>query len=183
MAVEIKRSNPKSFDVLLSKIKNLDGKQLQVGWIKSQYEDGTFIAYVAAIQEFGCAGKSIPPRPFMRPAISANQSDWAKLAGLLAGDILKGKETVVSAYERLGFKVETDIVEAIFAVQSPALSPITLELRAMRNRGEIITGKSVGEAARKIAQPGYVTPSVNAKPLMDTEVMLNAIKYIVEDAP
>lgn len=52
--VEIKRKNPGAFETLRSRIKELDGKVAKAGWFESsKYEDGTPVAYVASIQEFG----------------------------------------------------------------------------------------------------------------------------------
>ena len=35
----------------------------------NNYEDGTPVAYVAAIQEFGAPAVNIPARPFMQPTV------------------------------------------------------------------------------------------------------------------
>ena len=50
--------------------KELDGKELKVGWFaSSKYENGTPAAYVAAIHEFGYPEGNIPPRLGMRGTI------------------------------------------------------------------------------------------------------------------
>src|ERR1700761_5955410 len=50
----LKRQNPKAFEQLSVKLKELDGLELRVGWFESpRYEDGTPVAGVAAVQEFG----------------------------------------------------------------------------------------------------------------------------------
>ena len=47
-----------------------DGMVAQVGFPSGiNYEDGTNVAYVATIQEFGAPEANIPPRPFMRPTV------------------------------------------------------------------------------------------------------------------
>lgn len=50
----IRRSNPGAFETLRTRLKELDGKVAKAGWFEtSKYEDGTPVAYIAAIQEFG----------------------------------------------------------------------------------------------------------------------------------
>ena len=51
---EITRKNPKAFAVIAARLKELDGKVAKAGWFTSaRYPDGTPIAEIAAIQEFG----------------------------------------------------------------------------------------------------------------------------------
>jgi hypothetical protein len=50
----------------------LSAGELQVGFMENAdpYPDGTPVALVAAVQEFGSPSNGIPPRPFMRPAVA-----------------------------------------------------------------------------------------------------------------
>lgn len=154
---------------VIAALKSLDGMQADVGWFPSaRYESGTPVAYVMALNEYG-HGKT-PPRPFFRPAIRENQAKWNDLIRKAAKSVLNGKDTPQFAIEKVVIEAESDVRDAILAVHSPALSPITLELRAMKKRNPNlkVTAATVGEAARRIRQPGYTTPSVNDKPLIDT---------------
>lgn len=57
--------------------KEFADKVAKIGWFPSaQYEDGTSVAYVAAIQEFGAPEVKIPPRPFMQPSIQTHMPEW-----------------------------------------------------------------------------------------------------------
>jgi hypothetical protein len=50
----VKRSNPNAFATLSTRCKELASKVAKAGWPKAAYyEDGTSVAYVATIQEFG----------------------------------------------------------------------------------------------------------------------------------
>ena len=40
------------------------------------YEDGTPVAQVAAIQEFGAPAQKIPARPFIRPTVKEQKEQW-----------------------------------------------------------------------------------------------------------
>ena len=51
-----------------------EGMVAQVGFPSGiNYEDGTSVAYVAAIQEFGAPAVNNPPRPFMQPTVKAKK--------------------------------------------------------------------------------------------------------------
>lgn len=51
---KITRKNPKAFAEIVNRLKELDGTSAKAGWFAtSKYEDGTPVAYVAAIQEYG----------------------------------------------------------------------------------------------------------------------------------
>lgn len=64
--------------LLLAGVTNKVGK---VGFFpSSKYEDGTPVAYVAIIQEFGSPEQGIPPRSFMRTTIAEKQNEWQGVA-------------------------------------------------------------------------------------------------------
>jgi hypothetical protein len=64
----------KALEVALQTLGNKVGK---VGWFEgAKYPDGTQVAYVATIQEYGYSPKNIPPRPFMRPTIVKYRNTW-----------------------------------------------------------------------------------------------------------
>jgi hypothetical protein len=178
----VKSSNSGGFEILARRLKELDGKQAKVGWLDGNYEGGVPVAYVASIQEFGVPEKSIPARPFMRPSIAENEGVWRKTMEFAATAILKGKSTIDDAMQIIGAKAKSDIMKQIVGVTAPPLSPITIELRAMRRQGIKITGKTVGEAARKVNEEGYKPPNVSTKPLDDTGLMIDKLTYLVEDA-
>lgn len=63
----VRREGPGTAKVLAA-IKGLDGLEGKTGWFETaRYPDGTAVAYVATIHEFGTP--RIPARPFMRPAV------------------------------------------------------------------------------------------------------------------
>lgn len=179
----IRQNNPKAFETLNAHIKELDSKIVKVGWFESaKYESGTPVAYVATIQEFGSPKRSIPPRPFMRPTVDEKKQAWFDLAAQGAKAILAGRSTAAKVMEAIGLRAAGDVAKTITTITSPALSPITLQLRAWRREGRVITGATVGEAARAIKQPGYTTPSVSEKPLVDSAILLNTLTSTVEDS-
>lgn len=51
---KITRKNPKAFAEIVNRLKALDGTSAKAGWFStSKYENGTPVAYIAAIQEYG----------------------------------------------------------------------------------------------------------------------------------
>ena len=95
---------------------------------------------------------------------------------------LQGKITAYQAVSKLTEKAEGDWKKSIEDLLSPPLSPVTIELRAMKKRDPNlkITGATVGEAARRVKQPGYKTPAVNTKPLIDTDFAHSTLTHRVD---
>jgi len=164
-------------------IKELESKVSKAGWFESnKYEDGTPVAYIASIQEIGCPERSIPPRPFMRPTIAEKKADWASIAELGAKAILKGDVTAENVMGQLADSAVGDVKKTISSIHTPVLSPITIELRAMKKNGEKITGATVGVASAKVASEGYKTPQgVSIKPLIDSGILFDTMMSKVED--
>jgi len=181
MAVVTSQNKGKIFEAINARIKELDGVTTQAGFLGGTYPNGQSIAQVAVWQEFGVPSRKIPPRPFMRPAVTENKQKWSNLMASGARAVLKGNETPFSVMDKVGAVAASDIAQAIINVTAPPLSPITIELRDMKRRGINVTGATVGEAARKVASPDYVTPSISDKPLIepgqDGGIMLAAVSH------
>ncbi|OWK42055.1 hypothetical protein [Fimbriiglobus ruber] len=180
--MEVKRGNPKAFETLAAKLKELSGIETKVGWFPSAtYEDGTPVALVASVQEFGHG--PIPPRPFFRPTIAAEENNWKQYAAQGAKAVLKGSLTAFAVMDGLGERAQEDVKETINQITSPPLSPITLELRAMKYKNPAlkITGATVGEAAARVRQPGYQLASGTPdKPLIDSKLMITTLTHTTE---
>ncbi|OWK47570.1 hypothetical protein [Fimbriiglobus ruber] len=83
----------------------------------------------------------------------------------------------------LGERAQEDVKETINQITSPPLSPITLELRAMKHKNPAlkITGATVGEAAARVRQPGYQLASgTSDKPLIDSKLMITTLTHTTE---
>lgn len=178
MAAEGRVSDPRAFETLNARIKQLEGKEAAIGWFENaQYEGGTPVAYVASINELGRHA-----RPFMRPTIAEREKAWGDTAGRGAKAILEHGETSESVMEKLAGEVEGDIAATITRITAPPLSPITLLLRYWRRLGRKISGKTVGEAAAEVKKPGYQPPPVADKPLVDRGIMLDTLSHEVRDS-
>ncbi len=153
------------------------GKALRVGFLEDAlYPDGTSVAMVAALQNFGTA--KIPARPFFTNAVSNGAPGWGEAftRALVAQDY-----DIKKALISLGMRIKGQIQMAIQELDEPALSAITLMLREMKHKDPslVVTGKTVGEAARRVAA-GDDYSGASTKPLIDTAVMLNRVDYEVD---
>lgn len=171
-------NNP--FSDLILKIASLGKIEGKVGWFEtSKYPDGMQVAEVAQMQEFGT--KTIPARPFMRPAIIKNQNKWQDVINKVSAQVVKGNMTAVSAMDVITEVAATDIVEEIKAVTSPPLSPITIGLRKYKQQGRTITGRTVGEVAERLKDGTLDLSGVSTKPLNDTGHMIATLTIHVEE--
>lgn len=122
----VRREGPGVLDV--SKVlRGLDDHEGRVGWFESaRYEDGTPVAYVATIHEFGSG--AIPARPFMRPAVAEHGQEWLdQLAAGAKKAVQPGATlTPLMVLEAVAMMAAGNVAEMIQAVNSPPLDPRTV---------------------------------------------------------
>jgi len=145
------RRDPSGGDRLTVALQGIDGLVGKTGYFEtSKYPDGTSVAYVATIHEFGYPAGGIPARPTMRPTADQQRQGWAEIMRQGAKAALNGQMTGRDALERLTLKAAGDVSASIAALTTPALSP------------------------RTIARKGF------SKPLVDTGLMLRSVTGVVE---
>ena len=151
-------------------MKSLEEYSAQAGWFESaRYDDGVPVAQVAIYNEYGTS--RIPPRPFMRPTAESQKGEWARTTGKVVSQVLRGKMSAEQGMTLVAQKAAGDMRQTITQVFEPELSPVTVLLRQWRKEGKDITGKTVGDAARAVAE-GQRGEGVTTKPLVDTGHML-----------
>ncbi len=153
---------------------------LRVGFINNAtYPNGTSVALVAAIQEYGAPSKGIPPRPFFRNAIKTYSASWARQLS----DYLKLNDyDVDSALNALGEVVKGEIAQSIFDLYEPPLSDITVMLRGMRSQAryrDMSFWQQFAIAKGRVAK-GQTNYGASTKPLIDTGHLSNSITYDVK---
>ena len=154
-------------------LKHLEGKVGKVGWFEgARYNDAkaTPVAYVATIHEYGSPKNNIPPRPFIRPAISKHEHEWAKIAEAGSKAVLAGHTDIGTVMEAIGQKAKAHIQKEITLVYSPALAEKTILARIRKN--STLSKKKGRLSERSI---GLIT-----KPLIDTGHMLATVANTVE---
>lgn len=155
------------------------GGAVNVGFLEgATYPDGTPVAMVAAIQDFGAPGASIPPRPFFRNMVAEKSPEWPER---LAAALKSFDFDVAKALDFMGQDIQADLRQSIIDTNAPKLSQITLMLRKMRadDPNLVVTGATVGEAARRV-KAGEAAGGVSTKPLVDTGFMLSRADYEVK---
>lgn len=132
--------------------------RLQAGFFDTaQYPDGTPVAYVAAIQEYGTP--QTPPRPFIRPTIAERRKSWAEQLRIGFQKSLEGKIAPRTVLEAVGEGVRGDIRKTISQVNTPVLANSTIQARRTRK----------------------VNSNQSVKPLIDTGKMRDSVEYIVTE--
>lgn len=156
---------------LSDRAKLFEGAVVKVGIpAGKEYPDGTSIAYVATIQEYGAPEVGIPPRSFMRLTRAAKAQEWAKLMGEGAEAVVERRISLEGMLDAVGAVAAADIVQTIANGLAPPLKPATVEARIRR--------------ARK-ANPKFGAKSVPvtiSQPLNDTGALLAHISYGVGKA-
>jgi len=170
-----------------AKIKKLAKTKIKAGWLgdaenRHEYPDGTSVAYVATIQEYGYVGGgiNIPPRPFIRPAEADHKKEWGKLAGSVASQYLAGTMELDHAGDIVGQAMEDGILDKIVNGTHAPLSQITLLLRKWRKEGKTINKSTVEEARRYLEAHPNAKVSGNATPLNDTGLMIASLSHNVK---
>lgn len=154
------------------------GGTLRVGFLEdATYPDGTPVAMVAAIQNFGAPARGIPPRPFFTNFITNNSAKWGEqfVAALNAMDF-----DLEKALNAMGGAMAGQLQESIIETNAPPLSKVTLLLRQRFSDHTNITFDDVLAAWSDIAEG--VEPTISgsgAKPLVWTGHMLQSVDYEV----
>ena len=175
-----------SIEDIKKKLTTLQDNELEVGWPEgTSYADGTPVAGVAAVQEFGSPKMNIPPNSFFRTTIAEHQDEWAKTFRKLYKRYFLGAATSEQTLNIVGAVVVGEVKETITKINTP-LSPITIALRRLRDNGQKITGKTVGEVAAAIdageTGPGELGDQTfeNKKRLNETGYMIATLTYNVK---
>lgn len=159
----------KNLEVALKTLGNKVGK---VGWFQgAKYPDGTQVAYVATIQEYGYSPKNIPPRPFMRPTVTKYTPQWKTIAQIKSRQVIQGKATSTDVLEAIGQKAAGQIRAKITQIYTPSLKFSTIQARLSR--------RGIGAKSRP-----YTKEEIGNlyKPLVDTGHMLATLINVVENA-
>ena len=106
------------------------GAAVKVGFLENAtYPDGTKVAMVAAIQDFGAPSVGIPPRPFFRNMVAAKKDEWPRaVAQLLKANNYDARKTL----EQAGAAIAGQLRQSIIDTNDPPLSPRTIARKGSR---------------------------------------------------
>ena len=168
------------FKVELGKIsEKLNGAaSVQVGFLPdATYPDDKSVAMIAAIQEFGAPRKGIPPRPFFRAMIRKESPHWGEdIKALLKDEDFSAKKTL----GQMGSMVSAELQQSIIDTNSPALSPVTIMLRSMKNKYTGLPFYDKFRIAVARVKAGKSAGGASTKPLVDTGHMLDSVDFVVK---
>ncbi len=84
--------------------------------------DGTSVALVAALSEFGTS--RMPPRPFFRTAINENSHKWPVN---IATALRNNDYDSAKALGLVGLEIKEEIEQSIIDIKEPPLKPATIK--------------------------------------------------------
>lgn len=147
----MKQLNLDKIRVTLERIpEEFEGMVAQIGFPSGiNYEDGTSVAYVAAIQEFGAPAVGIPPRPFMQPTVYEKKDTWTTIIEKQLPKVALGKMSAFDVLDLVGISAAADIQTKISSIYTPPNAPATIRAKG------------------------------SAKPLVDTGLMLASVQNAV----
>lgn len=156
------------------------GGGVNIGFLEgATYPDGTSVAMVAAIQNFGAPARGIPPRPFFSNMVKEKSPEWGdQFAAVLEANDYDLEKSL--AY--MGEGIKGQLQQAIIDTDSPALSILTLMARKWKadHPNEKISGSVIGYLAAQLKSGPPNVAGVSTKVLVDTGVMLQSIDYEVK---
>jgi hypothetical protein len=116
-------------DKLLKRLAELSTKvskksTFNVGFLQNAtYPDGTLVALVAAINEFGAPSRNQPPRPFFRSMITAKSPEW----GDQLGKVLKSTDyNTDTSMGLMGESIKGELQVSIIEFSGAPLAPATI---------------------------------------------------------
>jgi hypothetical protein len=98
------------------------------------YPDGTSIAYVGVIQEFGAPEQNIPSRSWLRSTRNKKRAEWAKDLGEGAKAVVQRRISLDGMLDAVGAVAAADVVQTIAERIPPPLKPATIAARIARAR-------------------------------------------------
>jgi hypothetical protein len=98
--------------------------EVRVGFLdNATYPDGTSVALVATVQEFGSPVNGIPPRPFFRNMIADKSPGWPKALEKLL--VANGYDAKI-ALGQMGAGIAGQLRQSIVDTNSPPNAPSTI---------------------------------------------------------
>lgn len=101
------------------------GGTLKVGFLQgATYPNGTPVALVAAVQNFGAPSRNIPPRPFFSNMVRRKSNGWPNA---LAKNLKANGYRVEPTLRLMGEGIKGQLQQSIIDTNSPPLRPATVK--------------------------------------------------------
>lgn len=146
------------------------GSEVRVGFLENAtYPDGTKVATVAAINNFGAPEAGVPARPFFSEMVARNSPDW----GDRFADVLMAADyDAAAALGLMGDGIAGQLREVIIQTDSPANSPVTNLLKQRFPTRDGMEFSDVMQARADVAEGKTAPPG---KPLSWSGHMLGSV--------
>jgi hypothetical protein len=120
---------------------------VDIGFLENaSYPDGTQVALVAAVQEFGSSSRGIPPRPFFRHMIAAHKGEWPDAAKQLLVD---NNYDSTRTLQKMGEGIKGQLQQSIVDTNSPPLAPTTIAAKGF-DKPLIDTGQMINSVDYRV---------------------------------
>ena len=150
----LKDIDPKALDRLRQRLVG-DNRVVNVGVPEGKREeDGTPVAMIAAVHEFGSPSQGIPERPFLRVAVQRNRQKYVRLNRINLVKMLRGQATVDQALGQLGEMAKGDVQTEIRSGDFAPLKEATKK-RKGSSRPLIDTGQMVQSIAWELGDKNH----------------------------
>jgi hypothetical protein len=121
------RERDMGLSAALAALQALD-KEVQVGVPDdAAYPDGTPVALVGAVHEFGSPENGIPQRSFLRGYADSNRERIVMMLVAQARQVIAGNLKPTTAFNQLGLRVVGEIKQRMAMNIPPPLKPKTIE--------------------------------------------------------
>ncbi len=120
-----------------------EAKSVEVGFMEgATYPDGTPVAMVAAIQNFGAPAAGIPARPYFSTMVKKKSPGWGVA---LAANLKQVHYRAQPALARMGEGIKGQLQASIRELNSPPLNPETIKRKGF-SKPLIDTGHMLNSA-------------------------------------
>lgn len=115
---------------LMTRLQAISGKTdglptVSVGFLSdASYPDGTSVAEVAGVNEFGNPANNQPPRPFFRRMVAEKKGTWGNAVAL---QLAETDYDIPKTLDRMGQGIKSQLQESIRNLTDPPLSPVTVK--------------------------------------------------------
>lgn len=150
----LKDIDPKALDRLRQRLVG-DNRVVNVGVPEGKREeDGTPVAMIAAVHEFGSPSQGIPERPFLRVAVQRNRQKYVRLNRINLVKMLRGQATVEQSLGQLGEMAKGDVQTEI---RSGVFTPLkeATKKRKGSDKPLIDTGQMVQSIAWELGDKNH----------------------------
>lgn len=139
--------------------------------------DGTPLAMIAAVHEYGSPSRGIPERPFLRTAIQENAKKYVALNRINLVKVVRGELTVELALGQLGAMATGDVQAKIRDGDFKPLDPKTIAARR-RARSDGYSASLQRNVSKKEAAGNPAGPIDS--PLIDSGQLRQSISWEIE---